>query len=47
MKTFVIQDLSELVKSINPTSQKVMNTLTDTAKRINILTQGAGFNLIN
>ena len=47
MKTFVIQDLSELVKSINPTSQKVMNTITDLGKRAQILIGGAGFNLIN
>ena len=44
MKTFVIQDLSELVKSINPTSQKVMNTITDLGKRAQILIGGAGFN---
>ena len=47
MKTFVIQDLSELVKSISPTSQKVMNTITDLGKRAQILIGGAGFNLIN
>ena len=44
MKTFVIQDLSELVKSINPTSQKVMNTITDLGKRAQILIGGAGLN---
>ena len=44
LKTFVIQDLSELVKSINPTSHKVMNTITDLGKRAQILIGGAGFN---
>ena len=46
MKTFVIQDLSELVKSINPTSQKVMNTITDLGKRAQILIGGAGLRVM-
>ena len=40
---FIYQDkISEIIKNINPLTQKVAETVTDTAHRFNILTEGAG-----
>jgi len=48
LKDFIIQDLSQLTTKLNSTSTSILGGLTNLKKRINILTQGAGFqDLVN
>ena len=47
LKDFIIQDLSQLTNKLNSTSTSILGGLTNLKKRINILTQGAGFTKLN
>ncbi len=45
LKDFIIQDLTQLTNKLNSTSTSILGGLTNLKKRINILTQGAGFRI--